>query len=92
MESVHEAARPPNTVWHFRIGQCVTRKDEIFPALIMDRAKTRRGLQIYSLRAFTDQEERRDRRVIGGYLMDVAAGTEPCQACLLHKTSACPSA
>lgn len=103
MKSVHEAARPPNAVWHpdtvrppvtgwhFRIGQCVSRKDRALPFLVTARVETRNGLQIYSVRSFAATEERRDRRIIGGYLRDVALGSVPCQVCLLHNTCACPA-
>jgi hypothetical protein len=77
--------------WQFKIGQCVSHKDQSMPSLVMGRVKTSKGREVYGVRSFAEVDPCRDRMILGDSLVNVIKGSEPCQTCLLFRTSLCPN-
>ncbi|QND59862.1 hypothetical protein [Mesorhizobium huakuii] len=88
--SAANAEQPPTT-WRFKLGQCISHKDQILPSLVMGRVKTSKGREVYGLRSFMNVDPNRDRMILGDSLVDVVPGSEPCLECLLHQTALCPA-
>lgn len=76
--------------WRFKLGQCVSHKDQSLPSLVMGRIRTTKGVEVYGVRSFATVDPRRDRMIEGGSLVDVVVGSEPCEHCLLYRSSLCP--
>jgi len=76
--------------WTFKVGQCVSHKDQILPSLVLDRFRTSKGKEIYGLHSFAIDDEHRDRIILGESLVKVRRGSRPCRGCLLLDTSMCP--
>lgn len=91
MTTVYEAVQPPDAADKFRIGQCVSHRDQILPSLVTGRTETKNGLHIYGIRSFAAKDDQRDRMIIGDCLLHVVPGSEPCFDCLLFNTGICPS-
>lgn len=88
-----ETGLPPPTThgeWQFKIGQCISHKDQPMPSLVMGMAKTSRGDEIYAVRSFATADPNRDRMMLAASLVDVEPGSEPCSDCMLHLTGICP--
>lgn len=75
--------------WQFKLGQCISHKDQSMPSLVMTRARAGKG-EVYGVRSFATADPNRDRMVLGGSLVDVLPGNAPCQDCMLYRTSMCP--
>lgn len=84
-----EAAMQSGDRWSFRIGQCISHKDQSMPSLVMTRVKAGKG-EVYGVRSFATVDPNRDRTMLGGSLVDVLPGSAPCQDCLLYRTGMCP--
>lgn len=85
-------AEPPPSAetWQFKLGQCISHKDQILPSLVMGRVRTSMGREVYGLRSFMDVDPCRDRMILADSLVDVVPGSPPCLKCLLHETGLCP--
>ncbi|MBZ9984736.1 hypothetical protein LB521_26760 [Mesorhizobium sp. BR-1-1-8] len=82
----------PVTSWQFKIGQCISHKDQSMPSLVVGRVLTSKGKEVYGVRSFATVDPNRDRMVMGASLVDVVPGTGPCHDCLLYMTGICPGA
>ena len=67
-------AEQPAESWRFKLGQCISHKDQILPSLVMGRTRTRKGLEIYGVRSFMQVDPCRDRMIGGDSLVDVVTG------------------
>lgn len=76
--------------WRFRLGQCISHKEQSMPSLVMSRTTTSKGREIYGVRSFAIVDPNRDRMMLGDSLVDVVPGSEPCHDCLLFLTGICP--
>ena len=77
--------------WTFRLGQCISHKEQSMPSVVLGRYRTTKGLEIYAVRSFALVDPERDRLILGESLVNVTLGSAPCQDCLLHRTTMCPS-
>lgn len=77
--------------WQFKLGQCISHKDQIMPSLVVTRVRTTKGHEVYGVRSFADVDPNRDRMILGSGLVDVVPGDRPCGQCLLWNTGMCPS-
>ncbi len=84
------AEPPPPEAWRFKIGQCISHKDQILPSLVMGRVRTTKGREVYGVRSFMHVDPCRDRMILGDSLVSVSPGSQPCMQCLLHETGLCP--
>lgn len=78
------------TGWRFKLGQCISHKDQSMPSLVMGRVRTTKGREVYGLRSFMNVDPNRDRMILADSLVDVVPGSGPCLECLLHQTGLCP--
>lgn len=76
-------------VWRFKLGQCISHKDQSLPSLVMGRVRTSKGREIYGVRSFMNVDPNRDRMILAASLVDVVPGSLPCYDCLLHRTGLC---
>lgn len=76
--------------WRFRVGQCISHKDQSMPSLVLSRVLSGRGAEIYGVRSFATVDPNRDKTMLGECLVDVVPGTGPCHDCLLFNTGMCP--
>lgn len=84
------AALASAEVWQFKLGQCISHKDQSMPSLVMGRTRTSKGREIYGVRSFMNVDPNRDRMILGDSLVSVIPGSAPCQDCLLFNTGMCP--
>ncbi len=80
----------PAADWRFKLGQCISHKDQSMPSLVMGRQRTSKGREVYSVRSFMSVDPCRDRMILADSLVDVVPGSAPCLECLLHQTGMCP--
>lgn len=80
--------------WAFRLGQCISHKDQSMPSLVLSRFRAggKRNMEIYGVRSFATVDPQRDRMILGECLVDVVPGSAPCMDCLLWNTGMCPGA
>ena len=98
MEDAGLLAEPVTTVegrvdietWAFKLGQCVSHKDQHLPSLVASRVRTSKGTEIYGLLSSLIEDRHRDRMILGECLVSVRLGSGPCRDCLLHNTVMCP--
>lgn len=88
-ETEEPLSRPPQ--WRFKLGQCISHKDQSLPSLVMGRVRTSKGREVYGVRSFMNVDPCRDRMILADCLVDVVPGSRPCQDCLLYQTGMCPS-
>lgn len=88
--TVNTTPAEPTANWRFKLGQCISHKDQIMPSLVMGRVRTSKGREVYGVRSFMNVDPCRDRMILADSLVDVVVGTAPCQECLLHQTGLCP--
>lgn len=76
--------------WGFKVGQCVTHRDQSMPSLVMSRQRCGKdgSTEVYGVRSFAEVDPQRDRIVLGECLRDVEPGD--CGDCLLMSTGLCP--
>lgn len=79
------------TGWRFKLGQCISHKDQSLPSLVMTRVRTTKGYEVYGVRRM-EACAAPDLMILGDSLVDVALGSEPCVGCLLLESGMCPSA
>ncbi|PWJ87828.1 hypothetical protein C8D77_114119 [Mesorhizobium loti] len=84
-------AEQPAETWRFKLGQCISHKDQVMPSLVMGRVRTTKGREVYGVRSFMNVDLNRDRMILAESLVDVVVGTAPCLECLLHQTGLCPA-
>lgn len=89
MTTVNPASIGLADTWQFRLGQCISHKDQSMPSLVLGRVKTSKGHEVYGVRSFATVDPNRDRMILGSALVDVAPGNIPCGECLLYRTSMC---
>lgn len=78
--------------WQFKLGQCISHKDQSMPSLVMTRQKAGRLGEVYGVRSFAVEDPNRDRMILGDSLVHVVVGSTPCGECLLFRTSMCVGA
>lgn len=49
------------TGWRFKLGQCISHKDQSMPSLVMGRVRTTKGREVYGLRSFMNVDPNRGR-------------------------------
>lgn len=77
--------------WRFKLGQCISHKEQSLPSLVMSRIRTAKGREVYGVRSFLNVDPNRDRMILGECLVDVVPGSGPCLGCLLLDTGMCPN-
>lgn len=90
MSGAEERGQERAPEWRFRLGQCISHRDQSMPSLVLSRFKTAKGREIYGVRSFAQVDPQRDRIILGDCLVDVVPGSAPCQDCLLFNTGMCP--
>jgi hypothetical protein len=76
--------------WQFKLGQCVSHKDQSMPSLVLSRTKAGRLGEMYGVRSFATVDPNRDRIILGSSLVNVVPNSEPCRDCMLFLTGMCP--
>ncbi|RWD64147.1 MAG: hypothetical protein EOS36_10795 [Mesorhizobium sp.] len=79
--NMHVAAE---TGWRFEIDSLVTHIDQPMPSIVMGRAKTSRGDEIYAVRSLAIEDPNRDRMMLGEVLQPI--DDESWNVCLLAGT------
>jgi hypothetical protein len=77
--------------WRFELGQCISHKDQAMPSLVVDRARTSKGREVYVARSYALVDPVGDRMMLADVLVDVVPGSEPCMGCALFRTAMCPA-
>jgi hypothetical protein len=90
MHTVNSTSEP--TAWAFKLGQCISHKDQSLPSLVLGRVRTSKGREVYGVRSFMNVDPNRNRMILADSLVDVVLGSEPCGDCLLFNTGMCPGA
>ncbi len=65
---------PPSGQWAFKVGQCISHKDQSMPSLVMGRTRASNGMEFYGVRSFATVDPNRDRMMLGDFLVNVAPG------------------
>jgi hypothetical protein len=76
--------------WQFKLGQCISHKDQPMPSLVVGRERTSKGREVYVVKSYSLADPLRDRMMLAEVLVDVEPGGEPCRGCTLYRTALCP--
>lgn len=85
----HRVRADGTVAWRFKLGQCVSHRDQSMPSLVVARHKAGKAGEIYGVRSFATVDPNRDRTMLGNYLVDVALNSGPCHDCILLATRLC---